>query len=262
MSTFMIGRFLAAGRTADIYEWNPGRVLKLFHTWMPVEDIEYEFRMAQAVYISGLAPQVFPMIQHDGRNGLIYERVQGRSMFEIFKRSLWKLQPLAQKLADMHFQLHQSHVESTLPPLKNKLEKKLQHANALPDRLKQQVSEKLAAFPEGDRICHGDFHPGNIMLNGSAAKIIDWIDASRGDPLADVARTSVLLLGAASTLPNPLLRAVLNRFHAVYLERYFSLRQSGQEQYRLWLPVIAAARLSENISELEPWLLKQANLIH
>ena len=261
MSTSTIGKFLAAGRTADIYEWEPGFVLKLFHTWMPIEDIEYEYQMAQAVYDSGLAPLVKPIVQHEGKIGLVYERVEGTSMFEVFKRSIWKTPQLARKMADMHFQLHQSHVESTLPPLKDKLERKLQNVAALPDQLKLRLLEKLSALPEGDRICHGDFHPGNIMLNGSDGKIIDWIDASRGTPLADVARTSILLLGAASTFPNPLQRAVIGWFHAIYLKRYFSLRQNGQEEYRLWLPVVAGARLSENITELEPWLLKQANLI-
>ena len=261
MSSSKIGKFLAAGRTADIYEWDTGFVLKLFHTWMLAEDIQYEYRMAQAVYDSGLAPLVNTVVQYEGKTGLIYERVEGISMFDVFKRSTWKAHQLAQKMADMHFQLHQSRVKSTLPPLKDKLERKLQNANKLPDFLKKHLSERLSAFPEGDRICHGDFHPGNIMLNGSDGKIIDWIDVSRGNPLADVARTSILLLGTASTFPNPLQRAVVTWFHAVYLKRYFFLRKNGQEEYRLWLPVVAGARLSENISELEPWLLKQAKLI-
>lgn len=257
----MIGKFLAAGRTADIYEWEAGYVLKLFHEWMPVEDIEYEFRMTQTVHSSGLAPLVESIIQYEGRNGLIYERVDGRSMFEVFTRSIWRTYWLARNMADMHFQLHQSHVGTDLPPLKYKLEKRLQNVRPLTDLLRQRLIDKLAAFPDGDRICHGDFHPGNIMVDGGRSKIVDWIDASRGDPLADVARTSVLLLGAAATFPNPFFRWVITRFHSIYLKRYFSLRKSGEPEYRLWLPVVAGARLSEGISELEPWLIKQAQAI-
>jgi len=256
----MIGKFIAAGRTADIYEWETGYVLKLFHNWMSAEDIEYEFQMAHAVHSSGLAPSVKPMVQHEGRNGLIYERVEGHSMFEIFKRSIWRSYWLARKMADMHFQLHQSSVQSTLPGLKTKLERKLQNATALPSSFRQRLTEKLASLPEGNRICHGDFHPGNIMLNGDEGKVIDWIDASRGNPLADVARTSILLLGAAGTFPNPLLRTIVVWFHSIYLKHYFSLQKNGESEYRVWLPIVAGARLSEGISELEPWLLKQAGI--
>ncbi len=31
-----------------------------------------------------------------------------------------------------------------------------------------------------------------------------------------------------------------------------------ETEYRRWLPVVVAARLSENIPELEQWLLEQA----
>jgi len=257
----MIGKFIAAGRTADIYEWETGHVLKLFHDWMTAEDIEYEFQMAQAVHSSGLAPLVKPMVKHDGRNGLIYERIEGSSMFEIFKSSIWKSYWLAQKMADMHFQLHQSRVQSALPDLKLKLERKLQNAGVLPSSLRERLMERLAELPGGDRICHGDFHPGNIMLNGGDGKVIDWIDASRGNPLADVARTSVLLLGTANSVPNPILKVIVIWFHSIYLKRYFSLRKDGVAEYQLWLPVVAGARISEGITELEAWLLQQAEKI-
>ena len=37
-------------------------------------------------------------------------------------------------------------------------------------------------------------------------------------------------------------------------------RREGQivNEYRRWLPIVAAARLSENIPELEQWLTKKA----
>ncbi|MBI4732425.1 MAG: hypothetical protein HY781_09960, partial [Chloroflexi bacterium] len=53
------------------------------------------------------------------------------------------------------------------------------------------------------------------------------------------------------------MKTFVRLFHAVYLRRYFQLRTSGEAEYRRWLPVVAAARLSENIPELEGWLLEQ-----
>jgi hypothetical protein len=48
-------------------------------------------------------------------------------------------------------------------------------------------------------------------------------------------------------------------FHGAYLRRYFTLRPGGREEYGRWLPIVAAARLSENIPEIEQWLLAQAD---
>jgi hypothetical protein len=75
-----------------------------------------------------------------------------------------------------------------------------------------------------------------------------------------VARSTIIALGAAasSQVPNPLLKISLRLFHAIYLRRYFRLRPGGKAEYRRWLPVVAAARLNENIPELESWLLGTA----
>jgi len=66
-------------------------------------------------------------------------------------------------------------------------------------------------------------------------------------------------LGAAASeqVSNRLMKAFVRLFHAVYLRRYFQLRPGGEDEYRRWLPVVAVARLSENIPELEGWLVKQ-----
>jgi hypothetical protein len=47
-------------------------------------------------------------------------------------------------------------------------------------------------------------------------------------------------------------------FHSAYLKNYFAWRPGGQQEYRHWLPIVAGARLSENIPELEGWLVGQA----
>ena len=69
-----------------------------------------------------------------------------------------------------------------------------------------------------------------------------------------------IALGAAasSQIPNRTMKTFVRLFHAVYLRRYFQLRHGGETEYCRWLPLVAAARLSENIPELERWLVKRA----
>ncbi len=71
-------------------------------------------------------------------------------------------------------------------------------------------------------------------------------------------RTSILALGRAATQPTKFANLGIRSMHAVYLRRYFQLRPGGGDEYRLWLPIVAAARLNEGIAELESWLLVQA----
>lgn len=264
MKDISLDKPIARGRTADVYDWDEGHILKLFHTWFPREDAEYELKIARAVHASGVkSPAVGDMIQMEGRNGLIYERVTGESMLTMFRRRPWMVFQYACIFARLHAQMHASVFEADVPSLHGKLQYRIDHLDILPAALKTSLLDALRSQPEADRVCHGDFHPDNLLISGSDAHIIDWMDASRGNPLADVARTSIILRGAAENaqIPNPILKMFVKLFHSIYLSQYFQLRPGGHEQYRRWLPIVAAARLDEGIKEIETWLIAQSGKV-
>ena len=265
MKALSLDKPIAHGRTADVYDWDDGHILKLFHTWFELPNIEYEFRIAQAVHSSGVrAPAAKELLQVQGRNGLIYERVAGESMLDAFQRKPWRVSKYSRILARLHAQMHECVFEAREIPLQRKrLQNKINHADALSASLKASLLKSLQALPDGDRVCHGDFHPANVLILRDDARVIDWMDASRGNPLADVARTSIIFLGSAATkeVPNLLLKVFIKIAHTAYLREYFRLRPDGADEYRHWLPIVAGARLSEGIPELERWLLKQAETV-
>lgn len=256
-----LGRLIAQGRTADIYPWKDGYIVKLFRDWFEPGDIEYEASLARAVHAVGLpTPAAGEIVHLEGRTGLIYERVHGKSMLELVQSKPWRVNAYAEQLAHLHAEMHSKTLPADLPQQHSKLHRKISRANALPSGVRARTLACLGALPGGDRVCHGDFHPGNVLLKDKQAVIIDWIDAARGNPLADVARTSIILLGAAHSdmVPGRLMKLIVQQFHTTYLRRYFQLRPGGEAEYRRWLPVIAAARLDENMPEIEHWLLAQA----
>jgi Ser/Thr protein kinase RdoA (MazF antagonist) len=263
MTDILPAQPIARGRTADVFEWGTGYVLKLFHEDFDLASIEYERRIARAVCDSGAkAPAVGELIQVGGRTGLIYQRVDGPSMLNLLLRKPWTMFACARTLAELHAQMHANVFTADIPSQRERLERKLEYAAALSAPLKASLLKALHSLPMGEQVCHGDLHPDNIIMTAQGGFVIDWIDASRGNPLADVARTSVILLGiSAEQVPSLFLKWFARAFHAVYLRHYFRLRPQGREEYRRWLPIVAGARLSENIQELEPWLVEQAGKI-
>ncbi len=261
MKTISLNQPIAHGHTADVYAWEDGYVLKLFHHWFPPEDAEYEYRIAKAVHVSGVkSPAVKEIVQVNERNGLVYERISGETMFALLKRAPWKVFQFGKLLAQYHFQMHACDFNAEVPEQKQKIQNKIKRADALPVYLKPKLLNALEPLPTGNKVCHGDFHPDNILMNGNDSIVIDWIDASKGNPLADVARTSVLALGSASTLKLGM-KLFIKLFHAVYLKEYFRLSPNGKEEYQKWIPIVAGARISENITELDNWLVKEAKKI-
>jgi uncharacterized protein (TIGR02172 family) len=253
---------IAIGFTAEIYAWRGGQVLKLFNQGIPRATVVYEANLAGAVHTAGLpVPAVGGIIELDGRFGLEYEQVEGPSMLDVVLRRPWHYQQLARKLAELQAEMHQLSVPG-LPSQRDTLEHKIRNAKPLPEKLRQAALERLDGLPKQARLCHGDFHPGNIMLTQHGAVIIDWIDASSGSPLLDIARSTLLFGGGP--LPPGTARAglvwlVRRLFYRVYLDRYCQLCPLDRKELAHWLPVAAAARLSENIPGDEQRLLSIAN---
>lgn len=192
------------------------------------------------------------------RPGLLYERVSGPSMVEAFRARPWTLLSSARLLAELHTAMHASDVTAALPSQRERLARKIRQGEGLRPALREAAVRVLEGMPGGERLCHGDFHPGNVILSHRGPVIIDWLDATLGNPLADVARTSVILLGVrGSANVSWLERLLVGWYHQVYMRRTFELRAGGEREYRAWHPIVAAARMSEGIKEMGDWLREQ-----
>ena len=254
-----LGEPLAVGRTAEVYSWEDGWILKLFHTWVSEESVRYEERINRVVHASGLAvPQVGEVIEFEGRLGLTYERLAGKTMGEIMASKPWMLFQFARELAKLHAAIHAIEAPADIPSQRERLADKIRAAVMLEPTLKSSVLERLSDMPLVNQLCHGDFHPWNVMV-GNHTRIIDWVDATSGAPLADVARTTIILEGAQHMVESitQVEKVLVSWFHRIYLKEYFALRSADKDEYYRWLPLVAAGRMSENIPGLDTWLRKQ-----
>jgi aminoglycoside phosphotransferase (APT) family kinase protein len=252
-----VGRPVACGRTAEIYPWRDHKVLKLFYEWFPEGDVRHEARIAQAVHAAGLAvPKVGEIIEVDGRLGLEYERLEGASMGDEMTARLWTLVRSARLLAELHAEVHATEGIEGMPSQRERLERKIRGAKGLGAELRKAGLRALERMPEGDQLCHGDFHPWNVIMTDGGAIVIDWFSATCGNPLADVARTAVVLESVREMEESVTWREKLmvQWCRRVYVRRYFELRPGGEEEYRSWRPIVAAGRMSEGIDDLEDWL--------
>jgi aminoglycoside phosphotransferase (APT) family kinase protein len=87
-------------------------------------------------------------------------------------------------------------------------------------------------------VCHGDFHPLNVMVDGERASVIDWTDAGLGPREADVSRTALVFHIAAIVAGNAIERAVLKvagpRLSRRYLHTYAKGASLDAERMGIW----------------------------
>lgn len=71
-------------------------------------------------------------------------------------------------------------------------------------------------------VCHGDFHPYNVLVEGDSLGVIDWTDAGSGDRHADIAWSTYIFEMAARSgnVPPELLRNLSRSFLASYERRH------------------------------------------
>lgn len=254
------GKQISRGRTAEIYNWKDDQVLKLFLAEYPFNYAEHEAQITEAAYKAGLpVPAVKGVVDVEGRGGIVFERVEGPIMAKAVSSKPWKLAHYARMLAELHARMHSCEMPG-LPSQQEYLKMIIRDRVSLPDDIKEALLAVLEQLSDGNALCHDDFHPDNIIMSAQGPVIIDWLTAKRGNPLADVTRTSLILrVGTPPGVGAVLRRLMLlgaSLVNSIYLKRYAQVGLFSPEEMNKWLPVLAAARLAQTIPEEKKTLLE------
>jgi aminoglycoside phosphotransferase (APT) family kinase protein len=248
-----LGPLLSRGRTAEVFHYGDARVLKLFLPEYGEDYAAAEVRIGQLLWQAGApVPKLYDRIAIDGRHGIVYQRIIGESMLACLQRQPWRLPALARLLARIHAKMHQLAIPA-LTSQSDRLSEQVSAAPGLAETARRRLLVRLASLQNGAQaLCHGDFHPDNVLLSEHGPIVIDWPTATSGEPAADFARSRLLLaIGQPESRQSPLDRLVTaagrRLFRGQYLKHYCKLSGLNESLLSAWEPITAAARLSEGI---------------
>ena len=243
---------IAEGREAEIFAWESGKVLRLLRDSQDAGRLDAETQTMRAARDAGLpVPAPYGVIDVDGRAGLIMDRVDGPDILTEMGRKPWIVLRGARVTGELHARLHAVPGPPGTRSLRDVIARHIDGVS-LPGDLRAFALSLLDGLPDGDAICHGDFHPGNIIDTAHGPQIIDWPNAARGDPDADYARTRLVLrLGDPPPGTSPVLRYLIGVMRGVFLRRYDAayrgIREPDDATVARWETVRAADRLWDGI---------------
>jgi aminoglycoside phosphotransferase (APT) family kinase protein len=229
-----IGRLLGTGHVAEVFEWG-SCVVKLYKSTTAKPTAFREAAVHAAAEAFGLpVPKVWSVQEIDGRWGVVFDRVKLPSFAEQMLSNPDEVQQYVECVVRLHMRVHALPAVH-LADLKVRLTDNIVATEVLAEPRRRDPLEGIAHMPDGDRLCHGDFHPMNILGEPSQPVIIDWSDARRGDPAADVCRSYLLMKLHAAEIAT------------TYLDGYCRAAGISRQAVFSWLPYLAAARLAEHV---------------
>jgi len=253
---------VAEGREAEMFAWEDGKILRLLRPSFNPAILDAEVRALELAHRNGLpVPRPGERVSIGSRSGVVLERIDGTDLLTELGRAPWTVFRSARMCGSVHAQMHGCGVDDGgFPMLKKRLEGQLS-SPLVPPEIAEIARKRLETLPDGDALCHGDFHPANVMRAPHGPVVIDWPNATRGAPEADVART-LLLLGAGEPASyTPVMRVLTKTgrslFIWLYTGSYKRARPLDNAEVRKWALPVAVGRLSENIEHERARLLRR-----
>jgi len=239
----IIGR----GATTTIYR-DGNKAVKLYVN-APPNEVENEANLQMFAFNAGLpVPAVIGVRHLDEKSiALDMDFINGKPMFQP-NMDKDERNNAINTLVKLQCMIHK--VRAIGQP--KQIDKILRKIKQTPHISESRKSELLLSLEQldndSDNLCHGDIHPLNILYDGSKHWIIDWVDSTAGNPLADACRTYLIF------------KQFMTRQAGTYLRAFCKEVNVKSEDVLVWLPIIAAARLSENMDDKSrAWLMDLQN---
>ena len=225
-----LDRVIAVRNNKTIYR-DGDRCIKVFHEEYSKADVLNEALNQARIEETGLnIPKILEVTMIDGKWAIVSEYIKGKTLTQLIKEDPDNKEAYIEKLVDLQMEVH-----TKTCPLLNKLKDKMSRKIAQTDfdaTTRYDLHTRLESMPKHAKVCHGDFHPSNVIVTeDGTAYILDWSHATQGNASADVARTYLLFW-----LNGDIEGAEF------YLNTFCKKSDTAKQYVQKWMPIVAASQ--------------------
>ncbi|QAA32361.1 aminoglycoside phosphotransferase family protein [Clostridium manihotivorum] len=199
----ILGELLGSGGSSEVYAYTEDKIVKLYYEGYLKDNVVWEFEKTKNAGDQGLpAPKVYEMIEHDGRYGIVMERIDGTSFMDCMYQFIINFEGreitgnevnqspemnyVIKETARLLYNLHCTKAD-LMDTMSSSMTRMVENNTYLTSEEKDYVKNMIDALPQGDYVCHGDPNPGNIIKTNDTTRLIDWVSCVNGHPLYDLA---------------------------------------------------------------------------
>lgn len=185
----------------------------------------------------------------DGKWSIVMDYIEGTTLSEMMRKNPEKEDEYLELFVDL-----QRTVLSKRVPMLNKLKDKMQGRISeakLDATTRYDLHTRLDSLPKHYNLCHGDFHPSNIIITKDGTPyVIDWAHATQGNASADVARTYLMFYLEGK-----------EQLAEKYLQLYCKKSDTAKQYVQKWIPIVAASRLTKAKPEEDEFLRRWIGVV-
>lgn len=275
----LLGKCIGSGGCSEVFEWGDDKAIKLFRSNTNEYAVNKEYNNMIAAWKSGLPTyRPYEKVELEGRLGIIYERINGQTVMDRFLQGNISSDNVTRSFNDndkilmddknndiriiarVLNDIHQKSI-SGMPDQKEMIKDRISRAAYLTQEEKQYIGRIVDNLPSKDSLCHGDPNPGNFIIREGKPVIIDWMNATTGNPAADIAEYIIMIKYAV--LPAEIPNSFCDSFNAIrelviqtFLDEYIKLSNMEYREIEEWmLPIMAGKLSADAISDKEKKIL-------
>lgn len=239
---------IASGQEAVVYR-NGELAVKVFNESTPKTAALYEAFTHSRIEDTGLlVPKIHEVSKKDGKWAITMDCIEGKTLYDVMLEDPQHMEDHINSMVDLQVEIH-SKKAPHLARQKDRFITQIQGLSYIDDSKKYELLTRLDGMPKHKKLCHGDFHPMNIIIKEGEYYIVDWVNASRGNASADVANTYLIM-------------SLKNKETAeIYLNTFCDKTNTRKDYVQRWIPIVAAARLTENKEEERELLLNWLDVV-
>lgn len=244
-----LGKLIAKRARKEIYR-SGDYCVKLFEEGYSKSDILNEALNQARVEETGLnIPKVDGVEKIDGKWAIVTDYIEGKTLAKLMEENPKKLEEYMSKFVDIQLSVHEKKCP-LLTKLKDKMNRKIS-ASGLDATTRYELHMRIDGMPKHNKLCHGDFTPGNIIIGDDGKDyIIDWSHATQGNGAGDAARTYLRYCLAGNKEEGEL-----------YLKLFCKKSDTARQYVDKWLSIVAASQLVKGKPEESEFLHRWATIV-
>ena len=175
---------------------------------------------------------------------LIREKIEGKTLEQLMQEEPEKAEIYMDMFVDLQLSIHGQKV-AAMKRLRHKLTDQINSLKNLDATARYELATRLESMPKHTKLCHGDFNPGNVIMDDHKRLwIIDWAHAAQGNASADAAMTYLLF-------------ALEDEKKAeLYMKLFCEKSDTARQYVNRWLPIVAAAQMTKKKEKEKDFLMR------